>query len=149
MLRVYHVTDNPRFALDYSHWSGDMLDAIQDRPPVGVLFATLNIMGAFWTDMIGYYRAPQYVVVLEVADWIADEDFRQGLWFGEEVIITDLDAVRVVRIVEAKPCARAHKFGFEWGDCDGFLNPWGSECSSCGLRPVSFDSIMSAGRLAA
>ena len=134
-MRLYHVTDNPKFALDFAHHPQDMLLAVEDPDapwgyaPAGSLFATINPSRQFWTD-IAFYRTPFFVVVLLLADWIADEDIIQGRWFPDEIIVTDPTALRVERIVSTERCNRTDRWGMN-ERCDGRINPWGSMCSHC------------------
>ena len=141
MLRVFHVTDNPDFRLRYDHAAEDMLWALKDRPVFGVLFVALNLSDFFWEN-IHFYRTPRYVVQLTVANDTPDEYIVQGRWFPDEMIITDPYWLNVERVIPTMPCKRIHKFGIEWGPCDGRLNPWGSRCSSCKRRPARYETAM-------
>lgn len=127
-LIVYHVTDNPNFRVDYSHRPFDMFGVAGGKP---ALFATTDIDRRFW-EGINCYRwgRAAYVVVLEI-DNTRDDAIEQGRWFSGEVIITDMTAVRVVRMIECDPCDVDDVRG--WGvECSGFKNPWGGYCGLCG-----------------
>ena len=129
---AYHVTDDPNFRIKGrdEHVPTDFYGA---APMVTrmALFASLIISEWFWESMAFYrFGACKYVVVLSIDD-TRDDAIEQGRWFADEVIITDPDAVEVLRIIECEPCENSDG----WRDCSGYHNPWGRKCGECGSRP--------------
>lgn len=126
-LIAFHVTDRADFRINRAHVPFDVYGAAGGQPS---LFASVEISQWFW-ESINCYRwgNARYVVVLEIDDE-RDDAIEQGRWFSGEVIITDMDAVRVARIIECDPCDADDR---NWGvECSGFKNPWGGYCGICG-----------------
>jgi len=101
-LTLYHITDNPHFALDPSHEPEDNTFSISDRSGHRGIYLARDIEP--WINGHGYIRP--YVAEFTADPSVVEAD-RVGRWGGEIFVsANDFDKLTLVRVVPIDAIAR-------------------------------------------